>query len=226
MLTKLTPNRLTTTSTFTSPPSRALANYARASGGPAAEVTDSVTLSEQAKSKPAPTSGLRKIGTFAALALSFVGIMGTVGCTGGATAAAPQPQAETVQDSTQSSQVVDLKSDPAPADSSRQDRSPRLHPNLQGRSAEDIAEQVGREGRKVGEQVAEGLKEGGERLRDVFKDKDAEEIAESIGQEGRRLGKQIGEEGKKIGQEAAEAGKEIGKVAKGFWRGLTGKSKK
>ena len=102
----------------------------------------------------------------------------------------------------------------------------KLHPNLQGKRAEEIAESLGREGREVGRQIVDGLKEGTENLKDIVKDKNAEEIAESLGEEGRRIGQQIGEEGKKVGQEAAKIGKEVGNVAKGFWRGLTGKGKK
>jgi hypothetical protein len=230
MLTKLTPQRpFIKTSAIKSPPSRALANYVKASHGNVSGPTDSVLLSEQAKSKPQAASGMRKIGTFVALGLSFVGILGAAGCSGGPTATpAVQPETESVQDTVQNQEVsVDLSQEQT-SQSTRTDQTPgeRLHKNLKGKSAEEIAETIGQEGRKVGEQVVDGVKEGGERLKDIFKDKDAEEVAESIGEEGRRIGKQIGEEGKKLGQDAAKVGKEVGNVAKGFWRGLTGKGKK
>ena len=224
MLTQLTPHRSLTASSIKSLPSRALANYARASQQEVSGPTDSVSLSEQAKAKPQSTSGLRKIGTFVALGLSFVGILGAAGCSGAGSAPPPsQPDTESVQDTvTVQTQDVDLSK----AETKETSRAPQLHQNLKGKSAEEIAETVGQESRKVGQKVVEELKTEGQKIKETFQDKNAEEIAETIGQEGRRLGKQIGEEGKKVGQEAAKVGKEVGKVAKGFWRGITGKNKK
>jgi hypothetical protein len=227
MLTKLAPKTpFIKTSTIKSPPSRALANYAKASQDIVSGPTDSVTFSELAKAKPETTSPMRKMGTFVALGLSFVGIMGAVGCSGGGAAATPsvQPETESVQDTVQQQEAeIDLAKEQT---SQSTQQGPQLHKNLKGKSAEEIAETIGQEGRKAGEHVVDGLKEGGERLVDIFKDKNPEEVAESIGEEGRRIGKQIGEEGKKVGDEAVKVGKEVGKVAKGFWRGITGKGKK
>jgi cytoskeletal protein RodZ len=222
-----------------SPPSRALANYAKASETTVTGPTDTVELSEKAKDKPMSSSTMRKVGTYVALGLSFVGILGAVGCSGGATATAnSQPETESVQDSASvKTDNVDLakeqKSEAAPNESpapnvldgiSREGN--RIKEKFKGKNAEEVAETIGQESRKVGQDVVEELKTEGQRLKETFKDKDAEEIAETIGQEGRRIGKQIGEEGKKVGEEAVKVGKEIGKIGKGFWRGLTGKDKK
>ena len=229
MLTNLTFQRPQLLKKSTSPPSRALANYSKASQEPGVETTDTVQLSQQAKANSLSTSGMRKLGTFLALGLAFVGVMGATGCAGGAASngtAPAQPETESVQDSVQRQPEtkVDLQRQEV-RDTTTSGAGQRLHPNLQGKRAEEIAESVGREGREVGRQIVDGLKEGTENLKDIVKDKNAEEIAESIGEEGRRIGQQIGEEGKKVGQEAAKIGKEVGNVAKGFWRGLTGKGK-
>jgi len=229
MLTNLTFPRPQLLKKSTSPPSRALANYSKASQEPGVETTDTVQLSQQAKANSLSTSGMRKLGTFLALGLAFVGVMGATGCAGGAASngtAPAQPETESVQDSVQRQPEtkVDLQRQEV-RDTTTSGAGQRLHPNLQGKRAEEIAESVGREGREVGRQIVDGLKEGTENLKDIVKDKNAEEIAESIGEEGRRIGQQIGEEGKKVGQEAAKIGKEVGNVAKGFWRGLTGKGK-
>ena len=228
MLTNLTLQRPQLLKKTISPPSRALANYVKASQSGAVEAPDTVQLSEQAKAKSPSTSGMRKLGTFMALGLAFVGVMGATGCAGGAAAngtAPAQLETESVQDSVQQQETkVDLQRQEV-RDTTAFGAGQRLHPNLQGKRAEEIAEIVGREGREVGRQIVDGLNEGTENLKDIVKDKNAEEIAESIGEEGRRIGQQIGEEGKKVGQEAAKIGKEVGNVAKGFWRGLTGKGK-
>lgn len=165
-----------------------------------------------------------------ALGLAFAGVMGATGCTGGAASngtAPVQPETESVQDSLQQQQErkVDLQRQEV-RDTTGSGANQRLHPNLRGKRAEEIAEDVGREGREAGRQIVDGLKEGTENLKDLVKDKNAEEIAESIGEESRRIGQHIGQESKKVGQEAAKIGKEVGNVAKGFWRGLTGKEKK
>lgn len=235
MLTKLTLKKpaLRTPSTVKTLPSRALANYAKASQSTDLETLDKVTLSEQAKAKPQSTSSLRKLGTFVALGLSFVGIFGAAGCSGGAAATDAQAEVQSVQDTVkQTAPEVELRQEAPEASAPSQDiltevgrEGKRIKDSLKGKSAEEIAETVGQEGRKVGEQAIEELKSEGRRLKETFQGKNAEEVAETIGQEGRKLGRQIGEEGKKIGQEAAKVGKEVGNVAKGFWRGLTGKKK-
>ena len=240
MLTNLTLQRPQLLKKTFSPPTRALANYAKASQNGPSETPDTVQLSELAKAKSASPSGMRKLGSFLALGLAFVGVMGATGCAGGAASngtAPAQPETESVQDSVKQQETkVDLQRQEV-RDTTGSGAGQRLHPNLRGKTAEEIAESVGQEGREIGRQVVDGLKEGTQNLKDLVKDKDAEEIAESLGQEGRRIGQQIGKEGKKVGQEAAKigkevgkeatkVGKEVGKVAKGFWRGLTGKDKK
>ncbi len=239
MLTQLNTHKPLNRNAFVaSPPNRALANYAKASLSKETAPTDTVELSERAKSNPSKDSTMRKVGTYVALGLSFMGIMGAVGCSGTAATASARPEAETVQDSVQSkSETVELRKEQKRESVTTQkpgqnlldgvtQEGKKIKDAFKGKSAEEIAETVGQEGRKVGEEVVRELKSEGKRLKETFKGKNAEEIAETVGQEAAKVGKQLGEEGKKIGQDAAKVGKEIGKVAKGFWRGVTGKNKK
>lgn len=233
MLTQFPTQKLVTfRSDFSSPPSRALENYAKASEEGPIEVTDIAEISEAARDKPAPSSGLRKAGQIAALGLSLLGVVGASGCASSA-AMAQTHQATTQTTQTTATEKVDLRRGESTESAQKETymqgvrrRTKMMTDMFKGETAEEVAENMGTGSRKIADEVVKEVKSGGQQLKDTFAGKDAEEVAEKVGKETRRIGEKLGQEGRKIGQEAEKVGKEIGNVAKGFWRGLTGKGKK
>lgn len=154
----------------TSPPSRALAAYLKASDACPEQSLDKVSLSEAAQAKNSKTSFLLKGGSLLALGVAALGVFGCSGAAAMEKAAPVQPApVETVSQYQQAGREV------------------RQVGIEIGRQGKEIGLELGKEGQKVGKEAAKVGKEIG---------KEATKVGKEIGRQGAEFGKDVGKAAK------------------------------
>ncbi len=204
---------------FKSPP-KALQRYFEASGSQAMTPLDCVELSEAAKSTPTKSSGLTKAAQFVALGVSFMGVMGAVGCSN----TAPPVEAETTVSIEQETPAAERSLVSALQDTPTSQRQDTVQTKKHS-SKSEIEKQLEREAQTIVNDVKKAGQEI-KRVREDLRGADSEEVGRVLGREGQALGQSIVEgvqnEVESTVDDVKKAGQEIKRVRENL-RGKNGK---